>query len=101
MVILMMVALPLAGCISRPKLDADRASICVSETFAFAELRRGVTKPLQVFVEAEDEDFIVIGVFDDAADVDYRLGTFRVGRDRRIWRQDRITADWRLIGMCD
>ncbi len=91
----------LAGCVSRPKLDADRASVCVSETFAFAELRRSVKNPVQVHFEGEDEDFIVIGVFENASDVDHRLGTFRVDRDRRIWRQDLVTAEWRLIGICD
>ncbi len=90
-----------AGCLSRPKLDADRAGLCVSETFAFAELRRGVKAPLEVHVESEDEDFIVIGVFESAPGVPRRLGTFRVSRDRNIWRQDLVTADWRLIGICD
>lgn len=95
------IASAFTGCISRPKLDADRASICVSETFAFAEATRGVANPIRTVVEGKNKDFIEVAVFEISFDSFHRLGTFRVGRDRRIWRQDRITADWRLIGMCD
>jgi hypothetical protein len=94
-------AMVLTGCISRPKLDAERSRVCVSETFAFAELTRGVTNPVAVVLERQDKEFFEIGVFENAPGVYHRLGAFRVGRDRRIWRMDLETADWRLIGLCD
>ncbi len=73
----------------------------MSETFAFVEATRGITNPVRILVDGEDKDFILVAVIEEAPDVSRRLGTFRVGRDRRIWRQDLVSNDWRLIGICD
>lgn len=100
--LLLAVAMMAPGCVSRPKLDGERARICVSSTFAYAEISRGVDDDeIELLVEAEDAEFITVGVFEQSAGGVKRLGRFQVGRDRRIWQLDSTTGELQLIGLCD
>lgn len=100
--LLLAVAMMATGCVSRPKLDGARARICVSSTFAYREITRGVDEDeIETLVEAEDAEFITVGVFARSAGGVERLGQFQVGRDRRIWQVDSLSGELQLIGLCD
>ena len=97
----LLLALASFSCVGRSELTENRAIHCVSETFTYAEMTRGVTEPVELMVDAVDEDFIRVSAF-AAGDISRRrLGTFRVGMDRQIWKLDIGADEWRLIGVCD
>ena len=98
---LLLAATVLAGCSGGPKITPDRAAQCVKQTFAYADLTRGMGDRVVAVMDANDEDGVHIGVYQNGMTATDRLGRFRVAKNGQIFMWEAEKADWKLIGVCD
>jgi hypothetical protein len=98
---LVLAATVLTGCSGGPKVTPDRAAQCVKQTFAYADLTRGMGDRAIAVMDANDEDGVHIGVYQSGMTATDRLGRFRVAPNGQIFLWEAENADWKLIGVCD